>query len=380
MLLQAGAVACLPYLEQLVAAGSSSRATAVAVAGRMIDVWDTRSSDGVIDDDGQRFASQRVRMLDALGLLGDSAMLERFIASVLTLSHDGSENGALLASLHVLSDERAAALLSDLVAARMPKSPNGCAKLLLALSEKPVRRYSSVAEAALTSLDRIRPKVAELPALQWPSFFDKTQPPTAEFVEDLLTALQRFGSAALAVSAAQRIAERPAVFDPVTVVIPALARIDAGRRRKKVAVDSGLANLWTHAATFLLERSATTPQPPTDWRQDVRIGCSCADCKELQAFARDPGARVHRFRVRKDRRQHLHRAIDKHRLDMTHVTERVGSPQTLVCAKDHRGFERRMAEYRSDVAAMRALVRIAPLLESAEKLSSRMQKAIASAE
>ena len=101
---------------------------------------------------------------------------------------------------------------------------------------------------------------------------------------------------------------------------PALVRINAGRRRKKVAIDAGFTNLWTDAAAFLLERSATTPQPPTDWRQDVRIACSCADCKALEAFARDAVAQVHRLRVRKERCQHLHQAIDRHRLDTTHFT------------------------------------------------------------
>jgi hypothetical protein len=45
---------------------------------------------------------------------------------------------------------------------------------------------------------------------------------------------------------------------------------------------------------------------------------------------------------------------------MTHVTERVGSPQTLVCTKDRRTFERRIKQYRDEIAAMRGLVRLAP--------------------
>jgi hypothetical protein len=93
---------------------------------------------------------------------------------------------------------------------------------------------------------------------------------------------------------------------------------------------------------------------------DVEISCSCADCRELQAFARDPAAQVHRFRVKKERRRHLHGAINRYRLDMTHVTERVGSPQTLVCTKDRRTFDRRMTQYREEIAAMRRLVRLAP--------------------
>ena len=42
------------------------------------------------------------------------------------------------------------------------------------------------------------------------------------------------------------------------------------------------------------------------------------------------------------------------------MTERVGSPQTLVCTKDRRTFDRRMKQYQDEIAAMRRLVRLAP--------------------
>jgi hypothetical protein len=67
--------------------------------------------------------------------------------------------------------------------------------------------------------------------------------------------------------------------------------------------------------------------------------------------------------------------IDRHRLDMTHVTERVGSPQTLVCTKDRRTFDRRMNQYRDEIAAMRTLVKLAPKAGD-DTLSSRMEAAV----
>jgi hypothetical protein len=57
---------------------------------------------------------------------------------------------------------------------------------------------------------------------------------------------------------------------------------------------------------------------------------------------------VLRFPLRKDRRQHLHQQIDAQRLDLTHVTERTGSPQTLVCTKTQASYERRLAQYEVD--------------------------------
>jgi hypothetical protein len=130
--------------------------------------------------------------------------------------------------------------------------------------------------------------------------------------------------------------------------------------------------LWSSAAEFLLARSEAPPQPPSDWRLDVKLSCACPDCAELQAFARDPAERVHRFRVKKERRHHLHAATDKHRLDMIHLTEHVGSPRTLVCTKDRRTFDRRAKQYENEIAAMRTLLSMADE-SGVAALSGRME-------
>ena len=59
-----------------------------------------------------------------------------------------------------------------------------------------------------------------------------------------------------------------------------------------------------------------------------------AECREMQAFMSDPVASVHRFRVRQERRNHLEGKIAAHGLEMKAVTDRTGSPQTLVCTKN----------------------------------------------
>ena len=186
------------------------------------------------------------------------------------------------------------------------------------------------------------------------------RPLSPQLLENLLCALQHFNSGVLCSAATEKIISRPEIFNPVTLAVPAIERICAARRQKIALLDAPIRHLWTSAAEFLLRRSETPPEPPSDWRMDVEIKCRCADCLELKAFARDEAARVHRFRVNKQRRSHLHGIIDRHRLDMTHVTERVGSPQTLVCIKDRRTFARRMKQYRDEIAAMRSLVRLAP--------------------
>jgi hypothetical protein len=256
----------------------------------------------------------------------------------------------------------------------MQKRPNECAELLLTLSENPSTCFPEVAAAAVAGIDSIGTRDSEAETFAWNA--EGPQPPLgSEFLENLFRALPRFQSGTLCGAAAGKIVLRPEIFHPVTLVVPALERICPQRRRMTAVVDSSVRRLWTGAAQFLLQYSEVPPQPPSDWRLPVKLSCSCADCRELQVFAHDPAARVHRFRINKERRHHLHREIDRHRLDMTHVTERAGSPQTLVCTKDRRTFDGRMKQYRDEIAAMRALVRLAPKAGDAA-LSKRMQAAV----
>ena len=298
-------------------------------------------------------------MIAALTKLKAPALLERFLGKVIASAYDGSENAALLASVKALGDARAAAVLSTLVSARMPERPNECTELLQALGEDPSLRFPEVAEAAVAGLDGIGMRGSKPEAFDWDPEA-RRRPVGPRLLENLLLALQRFNGSSLCVAAAEKIASRPETFSPVTLVVPAIERICAERRQKMMAaLDSSLRHLWTSAAQFLLERSEVPPRPPSDWSLDVELSCACPDCRELQTFARDPVQRVHHFRVRKERRRHLHSAIDGHQLDMTHITDRAGSPQTLVCTKDRRTFGRRRKQYYDDVATMRMLVSLA---------------------
>lgn len=209
-----------------------------------------------------------------------------------------------------------------------------------------------MAEAAVSQLDEVGKQPRESDWLDW-RVNEKPREVDAALVANLLDVLGELGASELRAAAVEKFAARPAVFDPVTILVPALAMI----REWNAAAQ----RLWKHGAEFLLDRSERPPEAPRDWRQDVKLSCSCADCRELQAFTRDPVEQSHRFRVRKDRRQHLHQMIDQHDLDMTHVTDRKGSPQTLVCTKDRRSYQRRCEQYHKDIAALAALT------EQAEK-------------
>jgi len=369
VLLQAGVVAALPYLKQLAAKGKHAQPEAISVAERILEAWSGPEHQW---DSYSTFRegpgpADRTEMIVALTKLNAPALVERFLRQVIASSYDGSENAALLASVSALSDTHAAAVLSGLVSARMPERPNECSELLLGLSENPSLCFPEVAEAAVAALDIIGTRDKGTATLDWEPA--EARPLHPQFLENLLRALQRFKGGTLCGAAAEKIAARPEVYRPVTLVVPAIERICARRGQQTAAVDSSVRRLWTSAAEFLLQCSEIPPKPPLDWRLSVELSCSCPDCRELQTFAHDPAERLHRFRVKKERRRHLHNMIDGHRLDMTHVTDRAGSPQTLVCKKDRRTFDRRMKQYQDEIA-----VRLAPKAGGAG-LSKRMEVA-----
>ena len=106
------------------------------------------------------------------------------------------------------------------------------------------------------------------------------------------------------------------------------------------AKSGGAISHWLVACrSELAARVAQVPVKPADYRRPAKLSCNCGDCRELSAFLADPEEAVHRFRVRKERRQHLHQIIDRHGCDLTHITDRRGSPQTLVCTKTTASYE-----------------------------------------
>jgi hypothetical protein len=75
----------------------------------------------------------------------------------------------------------------------------------------------------------------------------------------------------------------------------------------------------------------------------------------MRKFLKDPVEEVHRFRVRQDRRDHLERNAKDSRCDLDYVTDRKGSPQTLVCTKNTASYDARLKKYREDLGHLAAL-------------------------
>lgn len=156
-----------------------------------------------------------------------------------------------------------------------------------------------------------------------------------------------------AIRAGQLLAKNRLLLDVDSTLLPALESAFSRTNRPP----SELINpLWQHAAEFYLGRSAYPPPVPVDWAQLVSIGSErTPELHELELFARDPVRRELRIRAKKEIRQTIHQTIEQLGLDMTHVTERKGSPYTLVCTKTRASYERACNRHCGDQKDMRRL-------------------------
>jgi len=388
VLLRAGVGAAIPYLKERVhacetaPASAESRKETVALANLILDHWATTPL-LLHRRDPQK--PRRAEMLELLSRLGEAPFVERFISDIVTKEYDGSENLALITVAPLVGEAKAGDLFSGLVTANMRKFHGSCIEFLTGLVKflqepvvKPAAKWDTavrqVAAAVVAGLAEVGKPWRSPRAAYWPEDeAEKTEPDKYLTIANLFDALGELTAAELCRKAVATIGSTPAAFDPVSVVVPALSLLSQ-RHGERVNADASFLHLWQYAAEFLLARSEHPPEPPRDWRQDLTLSCRCADCRELQSFARNPAEQAHRFRVRKDRRQHLHETIKQHSLDMTHVTERKGSPQTLVCTKTRGAYQRRCAQYRADLASMTVLF---PLLRTGGDRANLVPKLVA---
>lgn len=120
------------------------------------------------------------------------------------------------------------------------------------------------------------------------------------------------------------------------------------RLRMRSCSSGAIARWLSTCRRELQERTAGAPQPPTDYRRANELSCHCPDCQVLSRFLANPVERECRMPLNKERRRHLHQIIDGHRCDLTHVTERLGRPYTLVCRKTTASYERACATFERD--------------------------------
>ena len=315
--------------------GAASRDHVFALAKRLVRIW---SHDPYgREEDATR---SRVRMLDLLAQVGNRDLTLLFLREVALSHYSGGENQSLLAALVAVGPETSRQYLPDFLDAHFVRLPDQTLALLRKVEETAKVASRNTLAACVGQAVRALPEVLGVSG-----------------VRDLIVLAWRCGSTEEALTAASLVAERAQALSPDRA-IPAV--LDELRKEPGLTDTAAYAALWRHAVASLLVRSATPPEPPADWTIAVNVDCPCELCTKLREFCADPVARIERFPVRADLRQHLHHTIDAHRLDMFHETERRGRPYTLVCTKNRASHERRIAEYAEDVARMQSLAKAKP--------------------
>ncbi len=124
------------------------------------------------------------------------------------------------------------------------------------------------------------------------------------------------------------------------VALAALLRKCREQRTPAAAKALSLETLYVHVFGQLESVLSMPPREPDDWSIAPLMTCDCALCSGLATFLRDPRRVEYSWPLAKERRQHVHQAIDRYALPVRHTTLRRGSPYTLVLKKLPVLFER----------------------------------------
>ena len=112
----------------------------------------------------------------------------------------------------------------------------------------------------------------------------------------------------------------------------------------------------TESRTALETRTRHAPEKPSDYRRSQKPSCKCEPCRKLNDFLDDPKQKQLRIATAKRNRRHLHQSIDRSGCDLTHVTERRGSPYTLVCTKTTASYRAACRMHKRDLKNLNALM------------------------
>ena len=315
------------------------------------------------------------QVIQGLTASRSSELIQRTFDSLILPHYDGSQNEALLACVKTMPGDQASAMIRALILRHAGTRPARCMHLWNGLAKQPHLQHVQLASSLTAGL-----KTATQPALRpiYPYHSEEgayTRPDkegslekarlqaetdgshiNARLLADFLTALHALDTPALIHDAIAAMVTNPATFAPDHLLLRSLEMLLAEPQWQN---SLPLAALWHQCATQLLQRSETPPPAPATWTDNTSIPGRTEEARELAAFAKDPAAVEHRFRVRQEVRYQLLDLLRECDLEMEAVTDRKGRPQTLVVTKTRAAHGRAVALHRADQARMRRLLGLA---------------------
>lgn len=176
-----------------------------------------------------------------------------------------------------------------------------------------------------------------------------------EVLASLVKSLVAVGAPEVLEKYIEHVLASPQGYPVSDVQVPALQKVEAWISKQSRAARGPIIRWLIACQDELRARVENPPQEPGDWRRPASLSCRCELCRELAEFLNDPDERVHRFRVRKQLRHHLHSIIDSNGCDLEHQTDRRGSPQTLVCTKNSASYHKALKAHEVDTAQLKSV-------------------------
>ncbi len=353
----AGLPVSLPWLASLARRWQDSGAPtdsplwkeAHELAGHMLDAWPP--SDG--SPRYREGPGAAARMLATLAQLKDTGRIDAFLADISAAGDYGkSDNEALLAAAGLLAPRRAAVLIEHIVRANAAKDPGACADLLARGAAapplgRPAPDLIAAARALVDALPGDPARAPQPPANAW----WRRQEISSDFIVDLVAALERI-DATLARLAVDHLLAWPKTYDLDAVILPALRHLTSQATTRDTP---GVQRLRAACVQHLRARTAEPLEPPTNWTRAATLNCRCAHCSELARFLRNPDEQSWTLKAAEAVRAHVTSTVQHCRCDLDLVTQRRGSPYSLVCTKNQASYERREKQRREDLQDLERL-------------------------
>ena len=356
ILAREGQASALPALQEMVASqkAPSQSAECRTFADAIIEHW-KRPRHWYKED------SQSGKMLGLLTRIADPGLAARFVREVLSKDRLGKEGKALARLCDKVGWKAMAKPLKGFVAAQSPDAPEASlvatASIFADLCTSRGRMTAERKAACQTLAADVVALVEQWDNPQQKMGWSATRESRKGIVESLFRSMPAIDQTDLLERFLAHVLADTKHYDLHEILIPAAESL----RKEFGPKSAGRAvyrRLLEHSIEELRSLTPAPPQLPADWAQEVKLRCRCADCRELEQFLRDPEERVHRFRAGKDRRKHLHQQIDNQRLDVDHVTDRRGSPQTLVSTKNRASYERKKKEFAENTRLLARLEKL----------------------
>lgn len=347
-----GQSVALPELERMVTAATDepSLMACQVFAGAILGRWTPRSR-------YERQKSCAGHMLAVLKKIGTIELVLQYLRDVLPIEFTGDEGPTIRCFCERFGWDALHPALAAFIEGQRPNpsrtAPTGLICLLEPLYDKPdiwSSKRRRVCESLANDLAQVLDSWESRPTSSYFGGETSRRGFVAGVVRILslgsdLAALDRFVDRTLRAELDSGI--RTVIAPDLKAIADGLAETPAAR--------SAYSRLHEHCLTHLRAATASPPEPPADWRRDAELKCPCDDCKAIRRFLADPELSVARFPLAERRRRHIHSEIESSRADCTHLTDRVGSPYSLVCKKTNASHDRRRKQYLEDSKLLQEL-------------------------